>query len=216
MKAMLLAAGRGSRMGRLTDKQPKPLLKVGSKTLITHQLDRLTKAGYGEIIVNTSYLGAAIRDHLLDHPAEVRFSTERKRLETAGGIIKMLPFLGTKFLVINSDVWCEHELRPPKMKNMLAHLVMVDNPEHHPRGDFALDRQQRLRASAGTRLTYSGIGWFRSGFFKQTAPGRRPLAPLLHRAIKKGRVSGEHFQGHWTDVGTPERLLQVNKLVKTR
>jgi len=102
------------------------------------------------------------------------------------------------------------------MNNTLAHLVMVDNPEHHPRGDFSLDRQRLLHLGAGSRLTYSGIGWVRSDFFKGTAAGRRPLAPLLHRAIKKGQVSGEHFRGHWTDVGTPERLQQINKLPRTR
>jgi len=215
MKVMLLAAGRGSRMGRLTENTPKPLLKVGKKTLISHQLDRLTKANYGEVVVNTSYLGSAIQKHLRNHPAKIRFSTERKRLETAGGIIKALPFLGSRFLVLNSDVWCAHHLKPPQMKNTLAHLVMVDNPEHHPHGDFGLS-QKLLHMRAGKRLTYSGIGWFKADFFKRISPGPRPLAPLLRRAIKEGQVSGEHFRGDWTDVGTPKRLQQVKQLAKIR
>lgn len=208
---MLLAAGRGRRMGRLTDSKPKPMLRVGNKTLLEHQLDRLAKADYHDVIINTSYLGKTIQQHLCNHPTRIRFSAERKRLETAGGIVKTLPFLGSKFLLLNSDVWCEHDLQTPNMGNALAHLILVDNPDHNSNGDFTF-AQNRLGIGAGTRLTYSGIGWFRSDFFKGISHGRRPLGPLLRQAIKRGLVSGEHYRGRWVDVGTPERLQQVKNL----
>lgn len=215
MKAMILAAGRGERMRPLTDLTPKPLLKIGGKPLIEHQINRLRQAGYRDIIINTAWLGEQIRQALGDgrrYQVNIRYSDEGKTaLETGGGIFKALPLLGDgHFLVINSDIWCDHPLTAPTFQNdYLAHLVLVDNPPHNNRGDFSLEHGMVRNTSP--QLTFSGIGWYHADLFTDCQPGKFPLAPLLRKAADENRVSGEHYQGMWLDIGTPERLQQIRQ-----
>jgi len=232
MKAMLFAAGRGERMRPLTDATPKPLLPVGGKPLIAWQLERLAAAGIREVVVNTSHLAeqfpAALGDgsrwglhlHLLYEGPEP--------LETGGGILNALPLLGdAPFVVVNGDVWCDVELASlPRKPAGLAHLLLVDNPPHHPRGDFALDGEGRVRRDGQPRLTYAGIGVFRTELFddwqrvigslpaRDANPPRFKLAPLLFAAIDAGHLSGQHHGGDWIDVGTPERLQQLDQRLR--
>lgn len=217
MRAMILAAGRGERMRPLSDTIPKPLLPVAGKPLVVHHLERLAAAGYREIVVNLAHLGHLIRDFLGDgsrYGVHVEYSVEgltaKEALETAGGIVKALPLLGDgPFLVVNGDIWCDHPLDPPAMRDGdLAHLVLVDNPPHHPEGDFVLDGN-RTRTAGSSRLTFAGIGWYRPELFTGLEPGRRPLAPVLLAAAANDRVSGEHWHGVWADVGTPETLNRM-------
>jgi N-acetyl-alpha-D-muramate 1-phosphate uridylyltransferase len=229
MKAMLFAAGRGERMRPLTDATPKPLLPVGGKPLIAWQLERLAAAGIREVVVNTSHLAdrfpAALGDgghwglrlHLLYEGPEP--------LETGGGILNALPLLGeAPFLVVNGDVWCDVDLATlPREPAGLGHLVLVDNPPHHPRGDFALDAQGLVRRQGEPRLTYAGIGVFRPALLQgwesiaapaNAGPGSAPrfkLAPLLFAAADRGLLGGQHHRGEWVDVGTRERLAELDR-----
>lgn len=213
MKAMILAAGRGERMLPLTDHKPKPLLKIGNSSLIEHQIHRLKNAGYVDIIINIAWLGEQIKQTLGDGrelKVNIQYSDEGEAaLETGGGIFKALPLLGNDyFLVVNSDIWCNHLLSPPQIKNNpLAHLILVDNPEHNSQGDFALD--SGLVKNSNPQLTFSGIGWYHPDLFSGCKPGKFPLAPLLREAAEQNRVSGEYYQGEWQDIGTPERLQQI-------
>ncbi len=218
MRAMILAAGRGERMRPLTDHCPKPLLPVGGRPLITYTLDRLAAAGYREVVINLAHLGEQIRTTLGAQHAglAIHYSPEpEEALETAGGIRKALPLLGdAPFLVVNGDVWCDHPLTPPETlrrstNRPLAHLVLVDNPEHHPRGDFTL-KDAQIGLDDGEALTFSGIGWYDPTLFRDLPPGRHALAPLLRPAIAAGRVTGEHHTGDWRDIGTPERLAALD------
>jgi len=214
MRAMILAAGRGERMRPLTDHTPKPLLQAGGRALIEHHLGHLARAGYREVVINLAHLGDQIRARLGDGAAyglHISYSPEDQALETGGGIRRALPLLGdAPFLVINGDVWCDHPLSPPSLAPTdLAHLVLVNNPEHHPNGDFAL-HGGRVREQDGDRLTFSGIGWYRPELFRALPEGRFPLAPLLRQAMARDQVSGEHHPGRWLDVGTPERLAQLD------
>lgn len=219
MKAMILAAGRGERMRPLTDHIPKPLLPVLHRPLIEYHIERLAQAGYRELIINTHHLGEQIRAHLGNGDrfnVSIHYSDEQpEALETGGGIFQALPLLGSDiFLVINADIWCNHSLSPPEMtKNQLAHLVLVDNPEHHPGGDFAL-HGNRVSNESGHRFTFSGIGWYRAALFAGCHAGRFPLPPLLKRAMGRGQVSGEHFTGQWMDIGTPQRLAELESVLK--
>lgn len=214
MKAMLLAAGLGSRMGKLTSKTPKPLLTIGRQTLIKHQLDILQEAGINNVVINVSHLGKQIQAHLQDSQLQLKFSVEHKPLETAGGIIKALPLLGDTFLVRNSDIWCDHPLTRPRMGSKLAHLIMAPNPIHNSSGDFHYKPGQ-LDIKNGPKYTYSGIGWYRAEFFRGLKTGKQALGPLLRAAIAKKQVSAEVYEGTWIDVGTPERLAEVRAMVKT-
>ncbi len=216
MKAMILAAGRGERMRPLTDRIPKPLLPVGGRPLIEYHLVALAEAGFTEVVINHAWLGEQIERALGDGRrwgVAIRYSPEPPGgLETAGGIIHALPLLGpAPFLVVNGDVWCNYPFaRLPKEPAGLAHLVLVDNPPHHPQGDFALVGD-RVEAEGEQRFTYGGIAVLRPELFAGSPPGRLPLAPLLRKAMSLGRVSGEHFEGDWYDVGTPDRLNEVNE-----
>ncbi|HEX7043519.1 MAG TPA: nucleotidyltransferase family protein [Burkholderiales bacterium] len=209
MKAMILAAGRGERMRPLTDTVPKPLLAVGGAALIEHLIRGLARAGFRDLVINHSYLGNAIEAALGDggrYGVRIRYSPEPDGpLETGGGIRQALPLLGDAFVVVNGDIWTDYPFerlaRPPAG---LAHLVLVDNPPHHPRGDFAL-RDGRL-APGGPALTFAGIGVYRAELFAECAPGRFPLAPLLRRAMEQQAATAEHYRGAWFDIGTPERL----------
>lgn len=218
MRAMILAAGRGERMRPLTDRIPKPLLDVGGKPLIVHQIERLRAAGIGQLVINLAWHGEMIEDVLGDGAAldvEIRYSHEPDgALETAGGIRHALGLLGDDpFLVVNSDVHCDFPLA--SLTGMApaahAHLVLVDNPVHHPEGDFALS-SGRVMLDGGPRFTYSGIGLFRPEMFIPLAPGFQALRPVLEAAIAADRVSGEHYAGTWLDIGTPERLDQLRNL----
>lgn len=216
MKAMILAAGRGERMRPLTDHTPKPLLPVAGRPLIEHHLLALHRAGVREVVINTAWLGARIERHLEDgrrFGLRLAYSREPEgALETGGGIRQALPLLGdAPFLVINGDIWCDLPLspllRPPRG---LAHLVLVDNPDHNRDGDFVLTQGRVQVDGPGPRLTYAGIGVFHPALWDGTEPGAFPLAPLLRRAMAAGQVSGEQHGGRWFDVGTPERLRRLD------
>ena len=218
MKAMILAAGRGERMRPLTDDTPKPLLRIGGQTLIEHQVHALVQAGIHELVINHSHLGEQIESALGDGNAygvEIRYSHEPPpALETGGGIFNALPLLGdAPFLVVNADVWTDFPLGElPEQIEGLAHLVLIDNPEHHPQGDFSLSAG-RVSQTGPAMLTFSGIGVYSPRLFEGSSPGAFPLAPLLRQAMNAGLVSGEHYTGSWFDIGTPERLEAVNRVV---
>jgi MurNAc alpha-1-phosphate uridylyltransferase len=216
---MILAAGRGERMRPLTDRTPKPLLPVAGKPLIIWHLERLASAGFHEIVINHAHLGDQIEALLGEGDAwsvAIRYSAEpRGALETAGGIANALPLLGhSPFLVINGDIFCDWNVaraRAALASDKLAHLVMVDNPAHHPAGDFTLFDGKVGADGTAPKLTFSGIGIYRPELFADIARGTpAKLAPLLHEAIAAGQVSGELHAGRWVDVGTPERLKALD------
>lgn len=215
MKAMILAAGRGQRMRPLTDTIPKPLLPVAGKPLIVHQLEKLRRAGFSELIINLGYRGEQIFDFLGDGRAfGVRLVYSREpqaALETGGGICQALPLLGkAPFLVVNSDIWSDYPFAQlPTDPPGLAHLVMVVNPPQNPLGDFVLS-DGWIRELGEKKLTFSGISVLRPELFTGCMPGRFPLAPLLRKAIAQTKVSGEYYPGFWQDIGTPERLAELN------
>ncbi|MYL23235.1 NTP transferase domain-containing protein [Halomonas alkaliantarctica] len=220
MKAMILAAGLGKRMRPLTDTCPKPLLPVADKPLIVHHLERLKRAGFEEVVINVSYRGEQIITALGDGQAlglRLHFSQEKTPLETGGGIRQALPLLGeTPFLLVNGDVWCEAFPRQLTLADGdLAHLMLVDNPDHHPGGDFAL-HNGRVRAEGEPKLTFSGLSVMHPALVAEHAPGAFALAPLLKAAMASDRVSGEHFRGRWVDVGTPKRLKRLDQALRDR
>jgi len=215
VKAMILAAGRGERMRPLTDAQPKPLLKVRGKALIEYHLEMLSAAGIKDVAINTAWLGEQIPAHIGDGTRwglNIEYSHEGwPALETGGGIFKALALLGNKpFLVINGDVWTDWKLLSPRLPqcwqaHTVAHLILVNNPTHHPNGDFGL-KNNHVVADAAEQFTYSGIGFFHPSLFAGCKAGAFKLAPLLYEASHNQQVTGELFQGQWSDVGTPERL----------
>ncbi len=215
MKAMILAAGRGERMRPLTDSIPKPLLKVADKPLIQYTIENLVEAGYRELVINLAHLGEQIKEYFGNGHAlgaDIAYSYEGEHgMETAGGIINALPLLGNDaFLVINGDIACDFPLSSLREKHFdLAHLVLVNNPPHHAEGDFHLKNDGRLSALGPNKLTFSGIGIYRPHLFSNIAAGKRKLGPLLKRHMPEGRISGEHHPGFWMDIGTPERLQEL-------
>jgi N-acetyl-alpha-D-muramate 1-phosphate uridylyltransferase len=221
MRAMILAAGRGARMRPLTDHTPKPLLEVGGKPLIVWHIERLAQAGITELVINHAYLGQQIEDRLGDGTqwhVHIQYSAEQTALETAGGIAKALPLLGDEsFLVVNGDVFTDIDYAATSLPvGKLAHLVMVDNPQQHAEGDFAL-QDGLVKQAADNRLTFSGIGVYHPDLFKSVQSGEAAkLAPLLISAMQQGLVSGQHHTGVWHDIGTPERLAQLDHWLKTR
>jgi MurNAc alpha-1-phosphate uridylyltransferase len=221
MKTMILAAGRGERMRPLTDTIPKPLLRVAGKPLLVHLIDSLVRAGLDDLIINHAYLGDQIVDFLGDGTrfgARITYSREDSGgLEVGGGIFNALPLITSDpFVVVNGDVWTDYPFeRLPRSVGELAHLVVVDNPPHHPGGDFVLSSGM-LKDEGEPRLTYSGIGVYRHAFFNGCRPGKFPLAPLLRAAMAKGAVSGEHYRGQWLDIGTPQRLEALNRELSQR
>jgi MurNAc alpha-1-phosphate uridylyltransferase len=218
MKAMILAAGRGERMRPLTDTTPKPLLRIGGQTMIERHVHALARAGITELVINYAHLGELIEKALGNGHAygvTISYSPETGgALETGGGIFNALPLLGSDpFLVVNSDIWTDFAFDLlPSRPDGLAHLVMVDNPEQHPQGDFSLSAGL-LSSKGPAMLTFSGIGVYRPALFSECTAGGFPLAPLLRRAMDDAQVSGEHYRGSWFDVGTPERLEAVNRVV---
>ncbi|MGK2951160.1 MAG: N-acetylmuramate alpha-1-phosphate uridylyltransferase MurU [Thiobacillus sp.] len=239
--AMILAAGRGERMRPLTDHTPKPLLAAGGKPLIVWHVERLRAAGYTHIVINHAHLGEQIEAALGNGAAfgvSIDYSREVSALETAGGIATALPLIENEvFTVVNGDIYCEYDfsrLAEPTARladgHDQAHLVLVDNPPHHPQGDFVLDAgrvtatpltpyvlgtsgaKDGIPCGQPSRLTFSGIGVYHRALFARTLPGEKaPLAPLLRLAIDAGRVSGEHYAGRWEDVGTPARLNALDE-----
>ena len=217
---MLLAAGRGERMRPLTDTTPKALLSVGGKPLIVWHLERLRRAGFTEIVINLAHLGKQIEAALGDgrqFGASIRYSREKEALETAGGIAFALPLLGNQpFLVVNADIYCEFDFSKLPGVETMAHLVLVDNPPHHPRGDFALTRN-KVAGAGSPMLTFSGIGVYRPELFSGVPRGAKAqLAPLLRRAMDEDSVSGERYSGIWFDAGTPERSRQIDASLATK
>jgi len=227
MKAMILAAGRGERMRPLTDHTPKPLLNIAGKSIIVYHIEALVAAGVEQIVINHAYLGAQIEAALGDGSqwgARLRYSAETSALETAGGILQALPLLGTEpFIVCNGDIWTDYDFAQLRQRDLsvsqrvLAHLVMVQNPQHHPEGDFVLaDDGLLLRrcAVSADRLavTWSGISIMDPQLLSAYEPGARPLLQPLLAAIDQGLVSAEYFGGDWIDIGSPQRLQQARQL----
>jgi MurNAc alpha-1-phosphate uridylyltransferase len=221
MKAMILAAGRGERMRPLTDHTPKPLLEVGGKPLIVWHLERLAKAGFKEVVINHAHLGEQIEQALGDGSQwdlHIQYSPEKIALETAGGIANALPLLtksmngNESFLVVNGDTYTEIDFASLKLlPNNLAHLVLVDNPPQHPNGDFAI-KNGLLQNDGLQKLTFSGVGVYRPTLFAGIVCGESAkLAPLLRIAIAKNQATAEHYQGVWHDIGTPERLANLDR-----
>ena len=220
MYAMILAAGRGERLRPLTDSTPKPLLNAGSKLLIEHHLHKLSAAGFNDVVINVGHLGQQIIDHLGDgsrYQLAIHYSDERSAvLETGGGIVKALPLLKSDpFLVINGDIWTDIDLSMlPDKIDRLAHLVVVKNPAHHLQGDFSVqDSRVKEKANQQPTWTYSGMAVFRHAFFDQCKEERFPLAALLHKHIANEQVTGEVYDGRWFDIGTRERLDDLNQLL---
>ncbi|MDX1572656.1 MAG: nucleotidyltransferase family protein [Methylophaga sp.] len=224
MKAMILAAGRGERLRPLTDHTPKPLLKAGDKPLIVHLIEKLVAAGFNEIVVNYAHLGNQFPEALGDGSywgAEIRYSPELNGgLETAGGIIHALPLLGDEpFLVVNGDIWTDYDfarLQNCLINDTLCHLVLVPNPAQHPEGDFYLDDNNQLHAEGVVKFTFSGIGVYRPELFAGLADCKRPLKPLLLDAMQQNRATGAIYEGDWSDIGTAERLIALNKQLQNQ
>ncbi|MFI8718389.1 N-acetylmuramate alpha-1-phosphate uridylyltransferase MurU [Stenotrophomonas sp. NPDC077464] len=229
MKAMIFSAGKGERMRPLTLTTPKPLLVAGGKPLIAWHLERLAAAGFSEVVINTSWLGDQFEPALGDGSRwglRLHFIDEGAvPLETGGGILNALPVLGdAPFLVVNGDVWTDVDFRPlPQQPDGDAHLVLVDNPAQHPRGDFILRGDGSVSdAGDAPRLTYAGVGVYRPSILQgwrdvigategaAATPPQFGLAPLMRHAMAKGRVTGQYHAGRWTDVGTPERLALLD------
>lgn len=209
-------------MRPLTDHTPKPLLMAGGKPLIVWHIERLARAGITDLVINHAHLGSQIEAALGDGSqfgVRIRYSPEHPcALETAGGIAHALHLLGEEpFAVVNGDIWCDYDFAqlPARVAaltatNDAAHLVLINNPTHHPNGDFGL-ADGRVTDSASSKLTFSGIGIYRPGLFAHIPRGTKaPLAPLLRAQIAQGKVSGEHYTGRWVDVGTPQRLEELD------
>jgi MurNAc alpha-1-phosphate uridylyltransferase len=229
MKAMILAAGLGTRMRPLTDHTPKPLLEVGGKPLIVWHIENLVRAGFTELVINTAWLGEKLAKALGDGAAfgaKITWSHEGEPLETAGGLVKALPLLGnTPFLVVNGDIWLRYDFAHLRTSyahmERLAHLVLVSNPAHNGKGDFALQGrifagvECTVRNDGEPRLTFAGVSVLHPQLFAGLAEGKRPLAPLLREAITREQVTGEYFAGPWVDVGTPERLVELDGQIRS-
>jgi N-acetyl-alpha-D-muramate 1-phosphate uridylyltransferase len=219
MKAMILAAGRGERMGNLTQNCPKPLLKVKGRCLIDWHLIKLSEAGFKDIVINVAYLSKEIIEFVGDGSKwglNISISEEKQALETAGGIKKAIKYLGDEaFAVINADIFSDYNYKNLKnrslQKKSIGHLVLVNNPEHNPKGDFGIMDDGILTMNSERSLTFSGIAIYDPKFFSELAEGKKiKLAPILEIAINKKCIQGELFHGLWSDVGTPKRLDMIN------
>ena len=230
--ALIFAAGLGERMRPLTDRTPKPLLKVGGKPLIVWHLEKLAAAGVHYVVINTSHLAEQFPDTLGDGSRwglRIRYAYEGTTpLETGGGMLNALPLLGSEpFIAVNGDICCDADFAAlPSEPTGLAHLLLVDNPVQHPHGDFALDAQGIVHDEGDARLTFSGIGVYRHELLRnwrdvisaeagaEAQPPRFRLVPLLRAAMATSAISGDHYHGAWTDVGTPERLAQLETALR--
>ncbi len=234
MRALIFAAGLGERMRPLTDTTPKPLLQVAGKPLIAWHLEKLAAFGVDEVVVNTSWLAEQFPARLGDGSRwnlRIHYAYEGATpLETGGGMCNALQWLGDDpFIAVNGDIWCDADFAAlPREPDGEAHLLLVDNPAHNPHGDFALGDHGKLHSDGEARLTFSGIGVYRASLFAhwrtiigdvagvELAPPRFKLAPVLRAAMGRGLVTGTHHHGRWTDVGTPERLHQLDADLRTR
>lgn len=218
MKAMILAAGLGERMQPLTFTTPKPLLKAGGKCLIEYSIEKLARAGITDIVINLAHLAEQIPAHLGDgerYSVNISYSPEPDGpYETAGGIIHALPLLGDEpFIIVNGDIWTDYpfeQLLTWNFDKQLCHLVLVNNPQHHPTGDFSLSAD-KLSQQGSEKYTYSGIGLYHPRLFSDLNVQKMALKPLLLEAISQGKATGEYYQGQWSDIGTVERLQQLDK-----
>lgn len=228
MKAMILAAGLGTRMRPLTDHTPKPMLRVANKPLIEYHVENCVRAGITDIVINHAYLGEQIEAYLGDGKrfgCVIKYSREGEPLDTGGGIFRALPLLGEQpFIALNADVWTDYPLDRLLIifeklagsfenKSTLAHLVMTDNPPQHPSGDFYLNDGLIGEVGEGSRLTWTGLRIIHPSLFAGCNDGAFSIVPLLKRAMSEGRVGGEYYGGYWFDIGTPERLQQINELL---
>lgn len=221
MKAMILAAGLGERMRPLTDVTPKPLLKVGGIPLIVWHLERLAHDDFEEVVINIAHLGYQFPQTLgngSEWGVNIVYSDEQEEggLESAGGIVKALPLLGEEtFLVLNSDIWTDYDFQASRKlaEGILAHLILVPNPDHNPEGDFALDGNRVVDTK---QYTFAGIGYYSPKLFEGVPYGKSALAPILRAAMKEGKVTGELYEGEWIDIGTPQRLEQLNAQLLNR
>jgi MurNAc alpha-1-phosphate uridylyltransferase len=212
---MILAAGRGERMRPLTDDMPKPLLSVGGKPLIQYHIENLAAAGVRDIVINLAWQGAKLRSAIGDGTrlgVRIQYSDEGDfALETGGGICKALPLLGHEpFIVVSGDVWTDFPLSSLRLAvDDVAHFVVVPNPDFHASGDFGFDGARMTES--GSKYTYANIGVFTPQFFAGRAPVRFALAPLMFEWIRKGKVSGELYEGAWHNLGTPQQLEALNR-----
>jgi len=234
MKVMILAAGRGERMRPLTDHTPKPLLKVGGKSLIVWHLERLSKSGFKDVVINYAHLGQQIEDALGDGSEwglHIQYSPEKAALETAGGIANAFHLLGSEpFMVVNGDTFTDIDFQyvanyfksAALQSNIhegyrralnLAHLVLVSNPPQHPNGDFAIE-SGLLKNAGAQMLTFSGVGVYHPDLFADVVIGQpAKLAPLLRKAIDNNAATAEYYQGVWHDIGTPQRLAELDHIL---
>ena len=220
MKAMILAAGRGERLRPLTDHTPKPLLKANGIPLIEYTINALVKAGFTELVINLAHLGQQIQQILGNGErfgAKIQYSDEGEHgLETAGGIIKALPLLSERFLVVNADIATDYPYAHLKTIEFdLAYLVLVNNPPHHPQGDFSLI-ENRLTPAQKNGYTFSGIGVYKKQFFKNQPTTKRALRPLFNQAIEQGQVNGELYPHFWMDIGTVQRLKDLDNYYREK
>ena len=227
MKAMILAAGKGERMQPLTRHTPKPLLPAGGKALIQYHVEKLAAAACEEIIINHAWLGQQIEAFLGDGSqfgVKIRYSAEGEPLETAGGIIRALPLLGSKpFLIVNGDIWTDYSFSSLLKRNAmqgLAHLVLVANPSHHPQGDYYLEVDSGLVRKdvpvGAEALTYSGMALIDPALFAGMSDGKMALAPVWESYMAKDKVSGECYHGEWFDIGTVERLQALENYLQDK
>lgn len=231
MRAMILAAGLGTRMRPLTNHTPKPMLKVAGVPLIEHQVRRLVAAGITDIVINHAYLGEQIEAYFkdgLDFNCRIQYSAEPEPLETGGGIFKALPLLGeAPFLLVNGDIWLDLDYRllmsqsvTAYTQNKLAHLVLVNNPEHNPDGDFyitdGLVSENYLGQGNKNKYTFSGVSIIHPDLFVGCTSGVFKLAPLFKQAMGDSKVSGQLYSGYWLDVGTPERLASLETYIEKK
>ena len=230
MKAMILAAGLGNRMRPLTDHTPKPLLRAGGKPLIEYHVENLQRAGIREVVINLAYLGEKIRAHLGDGQQfglKIIYSTEPEPLETGGAILHAMDLLGEgPFLLVNGDVWCDVDfaqfIQQPMTEDQFGHLLLVPNPEFHPRGDFALDQTTLLLDDPDKthphRFTFGGISLLKPQLIANYPDKRQkfPLVEVLRRAISNRQLTGQIHEGYWSDVGTPARLQELENYLATR
>ncbi|MCY4043539.1 MAG: nucleotidyltransferase family protein [Cellvibrionales bacterium] len=221
MKAMILAAGFGKRLMPLTAEKPKPLLNVGGKPLIQWRIEALVDAGITEIIINHAYLGQQIVDFCgagEKFGAQITYSPEPEPLETAMGINNVLDFFENQpFLIVNADIFTDfplQKLTSIDLNEDLAHLVMVDNPKHNPKGDFSVTATNQLALPQNDTLTYSGMALLTPAFFDAFYAGEKPLKPLFLKAIEAGKISASKMTGFWEDVGTPERYEMLNQQLR--
>jgi len=216
MKAMILAAGRGERMRPLTDTIPKPLLPVGGKPLIVHHIERLREAGFRDIIINLGHLGHLLPKTLGDGSrwgVNIYYSDEQESgaLESLGGIVNALPLLGDEpFLVVNGDIFCDYPFDANFTPKEKAHIILVPNPTHNEKGDFGLEKDYVCNV-ARNMFTFSGIGYYHPSLFTNIPATKEPLAPLLRELADRQELTGELYEGLWHDIGTPQRLKEINE-----